>query len=66
MENLQKRARIENYNKAKEDVEQRHPGEGYRSWRNRILKATVLIASAIAAGFAKYSPQQKQYIEGAQ
>jgi hypothetical protein len=51
------------YKVAKKDIEEKHPGENYKSYRDTLLAQTYLVAIRIASAITKASPEKKmQYV----
>eukprot|EP00969_Alexandrium_andersonii_P191919 8476327-Alexandrium_andersonii.AAC.1 len=64
-EHYQMRVGEMSWQKAKNDIDDRYPGESQRVSRNRLIEATCAIAETIVRGVLASSPEQRAKYEEA-
>jgi len=62
VEHVQKRARVLNWEAAKADIGERHPGETQAKFRKRLAERSMKLAATIAKSINKMRPEQQKAI----
>jgi hypothetical protein len=59
------RTRSMSYKTAKKDIDEKHPGENKKSYRDRLLHQTYIVAYRIALAITKASPEKRMQYDAA-